>query len=96
MLEYDDDRSGTFDALREVPDDKIIVLGLVSTKTARRETPEELTARIREASRCVSLDRLALSPQCGFASSIIGNRISVDDQERKLRVIVETAEAVWA
>ncbi len=95
MLEYDDDRSGTFGALREVPDDKIVVLGLVSTKTARRETQEELTARIREAGRCVPLDRLALSPQCGFASSIIGNQISVDDQECKLRVIVETAEAVW-
>ncbi len=95
MLEYDDARSGTFDALREVPDDKIVVLGLVSTKTARQETQEELTARIREASRWVPLDRLALSPQCGFSSSIIGNRISVDDQKRKLRVIVQTAEAVW-
>ncbi|MEE8503279.1 MAG: vitamin-B12 independent methionine synthase [candidate division NC10 bacterium] len=95
LLEYDDARSGTFDALREVPDDKIVVLGLVSTKTARQETQEELTARIREASRWVPLDRLALSPQCGFSSSIIGNRISVDDQKRKLRVIVQTAEAVW-
>ena len=95
MLEYDDDRSGSFSALREVPDDKIAVLGLVSTKTVRHETQEELTARLREASRCVPLDRLALSPQCGFASSIIGNRISVDDQKRKLRVIVQTAETVW-
>ncbi|MBW8004961.1 MAG: vitamin-B12 independent methionine synthase [candidate division NC10 bacterium] len=95
LLEYDDARSGTFDALREVPDDKIVVLGLVSTKTARQETQGELTARIREASRWVPLDRLALSPQCGFSSSIIGNRISVDDQKRKLRVIVQTAEAVW-
>jgi 5-methyltetrahydropteroyltriglutamate--homocysteine methyltransferase len=95
LLEYDDARSGTFDVLTEVPDDKIVVLGLVSTKTARQETREELTARIREASRFVPLDRLALSPQCGFSSSIVGNRISVHDQRRKLEVIVETARAVW-
>ena len=95
MLEYDDARSGSFDALREVPDDKIVVLGLVSTKTARQETREELAARIREASRFLPLERLAISPQCGFSSSIIGNRISVDEQKRKLRVVVETADAVW-
>lgn len=95
MLEYDDARSGTFDVLTEVPDDKIVVLGLVSTKTVRLETREELAARIREASRFVPLDRLALSPQCGFSSSIVGNRISVQDQRGKLQVIVETAGAVW-
>ena len=95
MLEYDDARSGTFEPLTEVPEDKIVVLGLVSTKTGGPETREELTARIREASRILPLEQLALSPQCGFSSSIIGNRISVDDQKRKLRVIVETAEAVW-
>jgi 5-methyltetrahydropteroyltriglutamate--homocysteine methyltransferase len=78
-----------------VPDDKIVVLGLVSTKIARQETQEELTRRLQEASRFVPLDRLALSPQCGFSSSIIGNRISVEDQKRKLSVIVKTAEAVW-
>lgn len=96
LLEYDDERSGSFDPLREVPDDKMIVLGLVTTKTPRRETVEGLTTRIKEASRFVALERLALSPQCGFATSIIGNRISVDDQKYKLKTIVETAQAVWA
>ncbi len=92
MLEYDDERSGDFVPLAHVPEDKIAVLGLVTTKTPRRETREELTARIREASRYVPLERLALSPQCGFATSIIGNAISVEDEEYKLRTIVETAE----
>jgi 5-methyltetrahydropteroyltriglutamate--homocysteine methyltransferase len=96
LLEYDDERSGSFDPLGEVPDDKMVVLGLVTTKTPRRETVEGLTARIKEASRFVSLERLALSPQCGFATSIIGNRISVEDQKHKLKTIVETAQAVWA
>lgn len=95
MLEYDDARSGSFEPLREVPDDKIVVLGLVSTKASRQETPEELIMRIREASDFLPLDRLALSPQCGFSSSIVGNRISMEDQKRKLRIIVETAETVW-
>ena len=95
MLEYDDARSGSFEPLREVPNDKIVVLGLVSTKNARLETQQELTARIREASGFLPLDRLALSPQCGFSSSIIGNRISQEDEKRKLRVIVETAKALW-
>ena len=96
MLEYDDARSGSFEPLRKVPEDKIVVLGLVSTKTGRQETREELTARIREASGFFPLDRLALSPQCGFSSSIVGNRISMEDQKRKLRVLVKTAEAIWA
>jgi len=95
LLEYDDERSGSFDPLKEVPDDKMVVLGLVTTKSPRRETPEELTARIREASQFVPLERLALSPQCGFSTSIIGNRISVEDEKRKLRTIMETAGMVW-
>ena len=95
MLEYDDARSGSFEPLREVPDDKMVVLGLVSTKTSHQETREELIMRIREASGFLPLDRLALSPQCGFASSIVGNRISAEDQKHKLRLIVETAEAIW-
>jgi 5-methyltetrahydropteroyltriglutamate--homocysteine methyltransferase len=95
MLEYDDERSGDFEPLSHVPEDKIAVLGLVTTKTPRRETVEQLEARLREASRFVPLERLALSPQCGFATSIIGNAISVDDEEYKLRTIVETAEKVW-
>jgi 5-methyltetrahydropteroyltriglutamate--homocysteine methyltransferase len=95
MLEYDDERSGGFEPLAHVPEGKIAVLGLVTTKTPRRETPEELEARIREASNFVPLEQLALSPQCGFATSVIGNAVSVEDEERKLRAIVETAGRVW-
>ena len=72
-----------------------MVLGLVTTKSPRRENPEALAARIREASRTVPLERLALSPQCGFSTSILGNRITAADQKRKLEVVVETARAVW-
>jgi len=96
LLEYDDPRSGSFEPLRHVPEDKVVVLGLVTTKTSRLETFAELLERIGEASRYVPLDRLALSPQCGFASSIIGNRISVEDQKHKLRLVVATARSVWA
>ena len=95
LLEYDDERSGSFEPLRELPDDKIAVLGLVTTKTSRRETTEALTGRIKEASQFVPLERLALSPQCGFATSILGNRITGEDQKRKLSVVVETARRVW-
>ena len=95
MLEYDDQRSGSFEPLKEVPDDKIVVLGLVTTKTARRETVADLAAQIKEASQYLPLERLALSPQCGFSTSTIGNRISVEDQMRKLKVIVETAGDIW-
>ncbi len=95
LLEYDDERSGSFEPLRYVPDDKMVVLGLVSTKSARLEVAAELIARIKAASQFVSLERLALSPQCGFSTSIIGNRLSVADQRRKLELIVKTARAVW-
>jgi len=95
LLEYDDARSGTFAPLRAVPDDKIVVLGLVTTKSPRRETIDELVARIREAAKVVPLDRLALSPQCGFATSVIGNALSSDDQRAKLRTIVDAAAVVW-
>jgi 5-methyltetrahydropteroyltriglutamate--homocysteine methyltransferase len=95
MLEYDDERSSGFEPLAYVPEDKIAVLGLVTTKTPRQEEPEELEARLREASGFVPLERLALSSQCGFATSVIGNAISVEDEEHKLRTIVETAERVW-
>lgn len=95
LLEYDDARSGGFEPLRDVPDDKMVVLGLVTTKTPRRETVEGLTARITEASRVVPLEQLALSPQCGFATSIGGNNITVADECYKLGVIVDTARAVW-
>jgi 5-methyltetrahydropteroyltriglutamate--homocysteine methyltransferase len=95
LLEYDDARSGSFAPLRHVPDDKVVVLGLVTTKTARLETREELKERIQEASRYVPLERLAVSPQCGFASSIFGNRLSVDDEKRKLRLLTDLASEVW-
>jgi 5-methyltetrahydropteroyltriglutamate--homocysteine methyltransferase len=95
MLEYDDERSGGFKPLAHVPEGKTAVLGLVTTKRPRRESVKELEARIREASRFLPLERLALSPQCGFATSVIGNALSVEDEEHKLRAIVETAERVW-
>ena len=95
LLEYDDERSGDFEPLRHVPDGKTAVLGLVTTKTPRRETVDELAARIREAAEYVALDRLALSPQCGFATSVLGNALSVEDERAKLRTIAETAAEVW-
>ena len=95
LLEYDDARSGGFEPLRLVPDDKTVVLGLVTTKGPRLETVEELMARIAEAARYVPLERLALSPQCGFASSIVGNALTVEDERRKLELVVETARRVW-
>jgi 5-methyltetrahydropteroyltriglutamate--homocysteine methyltransferase len=97
LLEYDDERSGDFEPLRHVPEDKTVVLGLVTTKTGRRrETVEELEARIREAERYVPLERLAISPQCGFSTSVVGNEISVEDEKHKLRTLVETTERVWS
>ena len=88
-------RSGSFEPLRHVPDDKFVVLGLITTKTPHMENRQELTERVGDASRYVPLERLALSPQCGFASSVIGNRISLEDEKRKLRLLVESAGAVW-
>jgi len=95
FLEYDDTRSGGFEPLREVPEDKVAVLGLVTTKRPRRESADELAARLHEASRYLPLERLALSPQCGFATSVIGNRLSPEDQRHKLEVVCETARRVW-
>ncbi len=95
LLEYDDERSGGFEPLAAVPQDKIVVLGLVTTKTGRQETIDELETRIREAARHVPLERLALSPQCGFATSILGNAVTTANEEAKLRTIVATAERVW-
>jgi 5-methyltetrahydropteroyltriglutamate--homocysteine methyltransferase len=95
LLEYDDERSGDFAPLAEVPDDRVVVLGLVTTKTARPETPEGLIARIREASRYVPLERLALSPQCGFASVAKGNPITPATQAQKLRLVADVVRQVW-
>jgi len=96
LLEYDDERSGSFQPLEHVPDDRMVVLGLVTTKSGRRETPDELERRVREAAAHVDLDRLAISPQCGFATSVVGNAITTDDQRAKLEVLARTAERIWA
>jgi 5-methyltetrahydropteroyltriglutamate--homocysteine methyltransferase len=95
LLEYDDERSGGFEPLRAVPDDREVVLGLVTTKKPRVESVDELRRRIDEAAKCLPLERLALSPQCGFASTMEGNRVSPDDQRDKLRRVAETARRVW-
>jgi 5-methyltetrahydropteroyltriglutamate--homocysteine methyltransferase len=95
LLEYDDERSGDFEALRAVPEEKTAVLGLVTTKSSRRETVDELAARIQDAARFLPLERLALSPQCGFATSVLGNALSVEDERAKLQTIVATARKVW-
>jgi 5-methyltetrahydropteroyltriglutamate--homocysteine methyltransferase len=95
LLEYDDARSGTFAPLRYIPEGRMVVLGLVSSKRSRLETLDELAARIAEAARVVPLDRLAVSPQCGFASTAEGNRVTADDQRRKLEVVAEIARRVW-
>jgi 5-methyltetrahydropteroyltriglutamate--homocysteine methyltransferase len=95
LLEYDDERSGGFEPLQHVPEDRTVVLGLVTTKKPRLESKDELKRRIEEASRYVPLERLALSPQCGFASTEAGNLVSPADQEAKLRLVAETAREVW-
>jgi 5-methyltetrahydropteroyltriglutamate--homocysteine methyltransferase len=95
LLEYDDQRSGGFEPLRFVPRGKIVVLGLVSSKLAQLESTDELRRRIDEASKFVPLDELALSPQCGFASTMEGNLLTEDDQWAKLKLVVDTARAVW-
>jgi 5-methyltetrahydropteroyltriglutamate--homocysteine methyltransferase len=95
LLEYDTERAGSFAPLRLVPKGKIVVLGLITTKVGRVETVDELRRRIDEAARYIPIEQLALSPQCGFASSIMGNLLSEDEQFRKLDVMVETAGKVW-
>jgi methionine synthase II (cobalamin-independent) len=95
LLEYDDERSGGFAPLRHVPDDRTVVLGLVTTKKPALESKDELKRRIAEASEYVPLERLALSPQCGFASTEAGNLLTPADQEAKLRLVAETAREVW-
>ncbi|MFI4995378.1 MAG: hypothetical protein ACHQAQ_06300 [Hyphomicrobiales bacterium] len=95
LLEYDTARAGGFEPLRFVPKDTVVVLGLVTTKTGRVESVDELMRRIEDAQRFVAIDQLALSPQCGFASGISGNFLGEDEQWRKLEVILETARRVW-
>ncbi len=95
LLEFDDERSGGFQPLSEVPEDRTVVLGLVSTKRARLESKEELRRRLEQASAYVPLDRLAISPQCGFASTLEGNELTPADQEAKLALVAELARDVW-
>ena len=95
LLEYDDERSGTFEPLRFVPKTKTVVLGLVSSKRPQLETRDELLQRIKEAAKYFPLENLGLSPQCGFASTMEGNRLTEDEQWAKLRLVAETARRVW-
>lgn len=95
LLEYDSPRAGSFEPLRFVPKGKVVVLGLVSTKIPQIEKIGDLKRRIDEAGKYVPLEQLAISPQCGFSSDVVGNLISEDDQKRKLEVVVETARQVW-
>jgi 5-methyltetrahydropteroyltriglutamate--homocysteine methyltransferase len=95
LLEYDDERSGTFAPLRFVPSGKTVVLGLVSTKRPQVESGDELMQKIQQATHYVPLERLALSPQCGFASTMEGNLLTEDEQWAKMRLVVETAHRVW-
>ena len=95
LLEYDDSRSGGFEPLAHLPEDRVAVLGLVTTKKPELETEAELKTRIEEATRYVPLERLALSPQCGFASTMEGNRISHEEQKRKLALVGRVANSVW-
>jgi 5-methyltetrahydropteroyltriglutamate--homocysteine methyltransferase len=95
FLEYDTPRAGDFTPLRFFPQDKVLVLGLVSTKTPQLESPDALKRRIDEAAKYVDLERLCLSPQCGFSSNYLGNPVTIDDERRKLELVVNTARAVW-
>ncbi|MGH9104172.1 MAG: 5-methyltetrahydropteroyltriglutamate--homocysteine S-methyltransferase [Acidimicrobiales bacterium] len=95
FLEYDDDRSGSFAPLRFVPKGKMVVLGLVTTKRGELEEKETLKRRIEEASRYVPVEQICLSPQCGFSSTLEGNRLSYEQEVAKLRLVVETAAEVW-
>jgi 5-methyltetrahydropteroyltriglutamate--homocysteine methyltransferase len=95
FLEYDDARSGGFEPLRFVPPGKCVVLGLVTTKRPQLEDKDALKRRIEAAARFVDIDQLCLSPQCGFSSTVEGNRLTIDEELAKLRLVVETADEVW-
>jgi 5-methyltetrahydropteroyltriglutamate--homocysteine methyltransferase len=95
LFEYDTSRAGGFEPLRFLPKGKVVVLGLVSTKVPELETIDDLKRRIEAASKYAPLEQLAISPQCGFSSDVVGNLIGEDDQKRKLEVVVETSRQVW-
>jgi 5-methyltetrahydropteroyltriglutamate--homocysteine methyltransferase len=94
-LEYDTARAGDFKPLAEVPKGKSVILGLVSTKTPTLESADALAKRIEDAARYISKDHLCLSPQCGFASTVAGNPVTIEDEEKKLALIVDVAKKVW-
>jgi 5-methyltetrahydropteroyltriglutamate--homocysteine methyltransferase len=95
FMEFDSDRAGGFEPLRFMPKGKTVVLGLVTSKTGRLESKDEIKRRIDEAAKYVALDQLCLSPQCGFASTEEGNILAGEEQWAKLRMIVEVADEVW-
>jgi 5-methyltetrahydropteroyltriglutamate--homocysteine methyltransferase len=95
LLEYDSPRAGSFAPLRFVPKGKVVVLGLISTKVADMEKVDALRSRIDDAAKFIPLEQLAISPQCGFASDVVGNLLTPDDQKRKLELVAETARQVW-
>jgi 5-methyltetrahydropteroyltriglutamate--homocysteine methyltransferase len=95
FLEFDSERAGGFEPLRRLPPDKTAVLGLITSKTPQLEDPDEIKRRIDMAAAVVPIDRLALSPQCGFSSSHHGNELTVDDQWRKLELVASIAGDVW-
>jgi 5-methyltetrahydropteroyltriglutamate--homocysteine methyltransferase len=95
FLEYDDERSGGFEPLRFLPKGKMVVLGLVTTKSGKLEKKDDLKRRIDEAAKFAPIDQLCLSPQCGFASTAEGNLLTIDEQFAKLKLVVDTAHDVW-
>ncbi len=95
FLEYDDERSGTFEPLRFVPKGKMVVLGLLTSKKGALERKDDIKRRIDAATKYIDLDQLALSPQCGFASTLLGNLLTEDQEFAKLALVVETAREVW-
>ena len=95
FMEYDDDRSGDFRPLRYLKPGKTVVLGLVTTKFGQLESKDALKRRIEEAAKYAPMEQLALSPQCGFSSTVHGNNIAVEDQRNKLRLVIETAREMW-
>ena len=95
FLEYDDERSGGFEPLKYVSENKKVVLGLITSKRPELENKEKIIARIHEAAKYIPLDRLCLSPQCGFASCEIGNKLTEEEQWAKLKLVKEIAEEVW-
>ena len=96
FLEYDDLRSGGFEPLRHLLKDKVVVLGLVTTKSPQLEKADDIKRKVDQAARYISMDNLAISPQCGFSSTVSGNPLTIDDQWRKMELLVEVADDIWS